>query len=169
MKSRIWEKYGQLIRYFTFGILTTVSSIVAYFVVLFIGQTAFSIHEESRLLDIVRLIAQIFQWVVGVVVAFFTNKKWVFTSGAAKGKTATRKQFLMFTGSRFATFWVDTALTFLTIWLLRDALDYQSFTFIIEFTPDVWAKIVANIFVVISNYLISKYIVFNKVRNKLKQ
>jgi putative flippase GtrA len=47
------------------------------------------------------------------------------------------------------------------VWLAQ-TLQYQPFTLIIEFTADVWAKGIAGVAVIIANYIISKYFVFNK-------
>lgn len=166
--KEFFKKHEQIIKYFLYGIITTVASLAAYFVTLYLGEILFSLRSDDPEFYAVRVVAQVVQWIVGVVVAFFTNKKWVFNADDIKGKDSV-KAFLMFSGSRFLTFWVDTALTFLTVWLLQDVMGYVPFKIIIEFTPDVWAKIVANIVVVISNYIISKYIVFRKARKGGKQ
>lgn len=159
-----YNDHRQIIRYLLFGIFTTVASLASYFLTLYLGEALLSLDTEDPEFYIVRIVAQVIQWIAGVIVAFFTNKKWVFDAGDLKGK-AEFKAFVMFAGSRFLTFWVDTALTLLTVWLLQDVLSYVPFRFIIEITSDVWAKIVANIVVVATNYIISKYIVFRKIRN----
>lgn len=158
-----YNDHRQIIRYMLFGVFTTVASLASYFLTLYLGKVLFSLNTEDPEFYIVRIVAQVLQWIAGVIVAFFTNKKWVFDAGDVKGKAAF-KAFVMFSGSRFLTFWVDTALTLLTVWLLQDVFSYVPFYFIIEITSDVWAKIVANVVVVATNYIISKYVVFRKIR-----
>ena len=93
-------KHKQLILYFVFGIVTTVCSLLACYLTLKLGVLIPALRDESgeptELLDI---IGSCVQWVSGVLVAFYTNKKWVFT-GSEQGKDATLKQLITFSGAR---------------------------------------------------------------------
>ena len=57
------------------------------------------------------------QWIVGVLVAFLTNKKWVFTD-AEKGTKATFKQLGIFSGARVATYFLEVFINLIFIALL---------------------------------------------------
>ena len=154
------KKYREVISYIFFGVITTAVSMGVYFAILSITEHGFSMDPDDRSFYTVRVIAQVLQWVSGVLVAFFTNKKWVFLSKSEE-KHQTAKELLKFTVSRVGTFLLDSALTIGTVWALISA-QYKSFTFIIEFTADVWSKVVAGVAVIIANYVLSKYLVFKK-------
>ena len=143
-----------------FGVITTVVSMGVYFAILTFAERALAIDPEGSNFYIVRIIAQILQWISGVLVAFFTNKRWVFISKSTE-KNQTAKEFLKFTFSRVSTFVLDSVLTIGTVWLFMK-FNYQPFTFIVEITADVWSKVIAGLAVMIANYVLSKYIVFKK-------
>ena len=100
------------------------------------------------------------QWIAGVLVAFFTNKKWVFNAGGTS-TNETARELGAFALGRVGTLGLDTLLTFGTVWILN-AFNYVPFKFILTFTADLWSKIVASVVVIISNYVISKFLVFKK-------
>lgn len=160
MIKRLFEKYREIITYIFFGVVTTVVSMGIYFAILLIAEHLGGISSEEPRFNIIRLAAQIVQWIAGVLVAFFTNKKWVFNAGGTTSKE-TSKELLSFSVGRVGTLGLDTVLTFGTVWLL-DALNYVPFKFILTFTADLWSKIVASIVVIIANYVISKFFVFKK-------
>ena len=160
------KKLRELIAYLIFGVLTTVVSMLIYFVILWVGEHLLALSPEGGAFYYVRIVAEILQWVGGVLFAFFTNKKWVFTE--ADREVSTLKQLRIFAGSRLLTLGLDALLTFGTVWLLQTA-GYKEFTltFIITLTvtADLISKIVAAVFVVISNYFISKIFVFKNKKN----
>jgi putative flippase GtrA len=103
------------------------------------------------------------QWIVGVVVAFFTNKKWVFTD-APDGRRNTAVQFGIFSFSRVGTYFLEVVLNLGAIGLL-DILGYNDHYLslgvtVVNLNSRLWAKIVSSIVVVIVNYIISKKWVF---------
>ena len=63
----------QLILYLLFGVITTVCSLLAWYVTMHVGVFVF--HDENgdptAFLDV---LGSTSQWIVGVVVAFITNK-----------------------------------------------------------------------------------------------
>lgn len=156
----LFKKYREIIVYLFFGVITTLVSMGVYFAILAIAEHVAHINPDEPVFNAIRLIAQALQWVAGVLVAFFTNKKWVFgASGTTKHETM--QELSKFALGRVGTLGLDTLLTFGTVWLL-DAVGYVPFKFILTFTADLWSKIVASVVVVISNYVISKFLVFKK-------
>ena len=158
--KNLFKKHREIITYIFFGVITTLVSWCVYFGILLVAEHIGEISPSETRFNAVRLAAQILQWVAGVLVAFFTNKKWVFNaSGTTKKETTS--ELVKFSFSRLGTLGLDTLLTFGTVWLLN-TLNYVPFKFILTFTADLWSKIVASVVVIITNYLISKFIVFKK-------
>lgn len=160
MIKRLFKKYREIITYIFFGVITTAVSMGVYFAILLFAEHIGGISSAEPKFNIIRLIAQIIQWIAGVLVAFFTNKKWVFNAGGTTAKE-TGRELLGFSLGRVGTLGLDTALTFGTVWLLN-AMNYVPFKFILTFTADLWSKIVSSIVVIIANYVISKFWVFKK-------
>ena len=158
--KNLFNKYREIITYIFFGVVTTLVSLGVYFTILLFAEHVGKISPDESIFNVIRLIAQIVQWVAGVLVAFFTNKKWVFNAGGTT-KQETARELSQFALARVGTLGLDTLLTFGTVWLLN-ALNYVPFKLILTFTADLWSKIVASIVVIIANYLISKFIVFKK-------
>lgn len=158
--KELFKKYREIIVYLVFGVITTAVSMGVYFAILILAEHIGGISPEAPEFNGIRLIAQILQWVAGVLVAFFTNKKWVFNAGGTTKKETARELF-QFALGRVGTLGLDTALTFGTVWALN-ALNYVPFKLILTFTADLWSKIVASVVVIIANYIISKFLVFKK-------
>lgn len=129
-----YKKHKEMLLYLFFGGLTFVISIVSYA----IFNVAFGINE---------LIANIISWVLAVLFAFFTNRIWVFD-----GKTDGAKEFLIqmlnFFGGRVATLVVEELILFIFI----TKLGFGSMA----------VKTVAQVIVIVLNYIISKLWVFRK-------
>ncbi len=130
----IYVKYKEPLLYLFFGGLTTLISIFVFW--LFNGP--FGLNE---------LVANLISWVLAVLFAFLTNKTWVFKStGQEKGFL---QLMLSFYAGRLLTLGVEELLLFVFItWLGFNSMA---------------VKIVAQIVVIILNYVISKLLVF---RNK---
>jgi putative flippase GtrA len=130
----LYKKYKEVLLYLFFGVLTTVVSIVTYAVF----NVVFGINE---------LIANVFSWILAVAFAFFTNRIWVF---AAPTKTVAEffKQMATFASGRLVTLAIEELilLVFITI------LHFNSIV----------VKIVAQVVVIVLNYVISKLVVFRK-------
>ena len=155
----------QMILYVLFGVVTTVCSLLAWYVTLHVG--VLFLHDENgdptAFLDILGSTAQ---WVVGVIVAFITSKKWVFPE-AARGRRAAIRQFGIFCSSRLLTYFLEVVINLGIIWLLEEMLLCQATVFSVfgsqvEIPARIWAKIASSIFVLISNFLISKLLVFRE-------
>ena len=161
----IYKKHELIIRYLVFGLITTIVSLLACYVT--VKSAALIWHDDNGDPNaIADTLGSISQWVVGVLVAFFTNKLWVFTN-AEKGVRATFKQLFVFSSSRVGTFFVEWLINLGIIALLDDLIHYNAPTIPLgfmdfELSSRIWAKIVSSIIVVITNYYISKLIVFKK-------
>ena len=129
------KKYKSVILYLVFGVLTTIVNIVAYFLL-----------DFNRLFNTV--INTSIAWVVAVIFAYVTNKKWVFES-KVKGFKDNFKEMMSFFGCRIATGLMDVGIMFVFVDILR--------------YDDMIIKIASNVLVVILNYVGSKLLVF---RNK---
>ncbi|MBJ7687810.1 GtrA family protein [Weissella confusa] len=129
-----FEKYKALILYGIFGVTTTIINVVSYALLLFVG-----INVQ---------IAVVFSWLLAVIVAYLTNRVWVFNSGAVT-KLELLREFISFMLARLATLVVEMVIIWFGVQLLNQ-------------DPIVW-KIIDNIVVITLNYIISKLIVF-KIR-----
>lgn len=129
----------EMILYVVFGGITTVVNILSFQVCI-------------NWLAIPTLIANGVAWVLSVLVAYTTNKIFVFESRTAT-VTAFLREIGLFFGARLLSFGVDE----LGIWLLVDVLHVHSGL----------SKIATNIIVLILNYLFSKWFIFaNKEKTK---
>lgn len=132
----LYLKYKEIINYLIFGVLTTVVSLVTYYICVY----TFINPEEAVQLQI----ANVISWFFGVAFAYITNRKFVFESNEQnKIKEASK-----FVTSRIATLLMDMAIMFIGVTLLK--------------FNDKIIKIVSQVVVIIANYLLSKIIVFNK-------
>lgn len=157
-------KNKQIILYLFFGFVTTVVSLAICFLTLEIGVKFINDGngQPNELLDV---IGSTTQWISGVIVAFFTNKRWVFTE-AEKGTQAGFKQFGVFAGSRVGTYFLEVVINLLVIKLF-ELCGYVAITLLgIEITSRFWAKFISSVVVVISNYYISKLLVFKEKKTE---
>ena len=70
MINKLYIKYKEIIWYLVFGILTTIVSLITYFLLTY---TVIDVNNPFML-----QIANIISWVTSVTFAYFTNKKYVF-------------------------------------------------------------------------------------------
>ena len=155
------KKRNEVAIYLLFGTLTTAVAMLTYFGVLKFGESVLSIDSTDNLFYLVRVAAELLQWIAAVAFAFFTNKFFVFTD--ADRDVPWLKQLLIFACGRLITLALDTMLTLGAVKLLHSA---GFFSCTLElFAPlvldaDFIAKMIASVVVVITNYFISKYLVF---------
>ena len=137
----IYKKYQEIINYLIVGILTTLVSIFTYFI--------FSLILDINN-NILFMLANILSWICAVVFAYITNKKFVFNSTTSNRKEEI-KVFSLFVSSRITTLLIELIFMFLTVkvLLLNDKI----------------SKVIAQIIVIILNYIISKIFVFKKKKN----
>lgn len=132
----IYYKNPEIWNYLIVGLLTTVVSLVTYFVV---TRTFLNPNEKLEL-----QIANIIAWVFAVMFAYVTNRIFVFKS---KNKNIV-SEFSKFVGSRIASLLMDMSIMFVIVSLLS--------------LSDIIGKIASQIVVTIANYILSKLIVFKK-------
>lgn len=133
----IYKEHKEGINYLIFGGLTTVLSLAVYYIL------TFTILNPKNAIEL--QIANVISWVVGFLFAYFTNRKYVFESKTNNVKGEFFKFFL----SRIFTLILDMVIMFLFVTLLH-------------FNNKIM-KIVSQIIVIVGNYILSKFIVFNKV------
>ncbi len=156
MIRKLLQKYQELVRYIIVGVLTTVLSTGAYFLLYYLLEKGSLSHYAGR-------IATIVSWFIAVLFAFFANKLAVFRSRSMAPGVFLR-EFVLFFGCRFATLVFDYAFIWATV-------DYLGATPTAAAWPPLYArlhpylmKLVDDFFVTIFNYVISKFLIFT--RNK---
>lgn len=130
------KQFDEIIRYVIVGGLTTVVSLGTYYV------CVYTFLDASNSLQL--QLANIISWISSVTFAFFTNRKYVFKS------TAQRKlrEASAFFASRISTLLLDMGCMFLFVTAIG--------------MNDRIAKILVQFIILISNYLLSKFVVFKK-------
>lgn len=124
---------------------------------LFFGGLAFLVSIGTfalfnRLMMMNELIANIISWIITVFFAFVTNRKWVFTSAAEDIEKGFLVQMFRFYGGRIATLVIEEAILFVFI----TKIHFNSMA----------VKIIAQIVVIVLNYIISKVWVFKSKKRK---
>ncbi len=165
--KKIWKKYREIIMYLIFGVLTTVVGMGTYFVILTVAEKGLGVLPTDPSYNAVRVVAQILQWVLAVLFAYFTNKHFVFRAG--KGNEV--KRLTEFFAARLFSLGADTLVTFGVIFVLVRSgyraveTNFGFLPFSVGFTADFWGKIAAAAVVIVLNYLLSKFIVFKKEKD----
>lgn len=130
----IYKKNKELINYIIVGCMTTVVS----FTTLFIFHSLLNVRVE---------LANIISWILAVLFSFIMNKLVVFES-KSKEKGLLIKEFTSFVGARILSFFIDEGLLILGVDVLH-------------FNPYI-VKAISEVFVVVTNYFFSKFVVFKK-------
>lgn len=136
----LYKKYKEIINYLIFGVLTTIVSLATKYLLLF------TIFDASNAVQLQSSI--IISWVVAVLFAYFTNRKFVFES-TNKNKF---KEFVNFVVARLATL----LLEMLIMWFFVTLLKLNSDFYVVLFT------IISQVVIIIGNYMFSKLFVFRK-------
>lgn len=130
----IYDKYKEGILYLFFGALTTLVNIISYTIL-------------AKLIHIDYLVSNVIAWILSVLFAYVTNKKYVFES-----KTTTKKELLKeissFFVARILSLLLDMVVMCIGISLLH--------------INDIVIKILSNVLVIIANYFMSKLLIFNR-------
>lgn len=141
-------KYKEFILYALFGVLTTLANLFVFLLMTYI------FGEELYLLN------NAVAWIAGVVVAFVTNKIWVFNSKSWKIKVWL-KEFSEFVTARLLSFVFEEAGMMLFVDVLN--VGEKSVTvFGFDITGQIIAKLLLSVVVVILNYVFSKFVIFKK-------
>lgn len=131
-----YKKYREIINYLIFGVLTTIVNLLSYYL---LTSTILSPNQALHL-----QIANVISWVVSVVFAYITNRKYVFNSS----NDNIVKEITDFVGARVITLLLDMAIMFIGVTLFNFS--------------DKIIKILSQVLVIISNYIFSKIFVFKK-------
>lgn len=137
MLNQLFNKYKPVISYLFWGVVTTIVNIGVFAIL-------------SDYLHLFYQVSNVIAWFVSVLVAYVSNKLWVFNSHTeTTGQLVTEavRFFLM----RTATLAIDIIILYIGITLLNG--------------NDIIVKIIDNVVVVTSNYAFSKMVVF---KNKQK-
>lgn len=127
-------RYREQILYLVFG-----------FLAFLVSMGTFALAD--RVLMMPTLVANVFSWVITVAFAYLTNRTWVFESKATGFKPIIR-EILSFSAGRLLTLIIEELMLFVGVTLL--AFD------------SILVKLVAQVVVIILNYVISKFVVFKK-------
>lgn len=137
MIKNIYLKNKEIINYLIFGVLTTLVSLITYYLL------TSTILNPSNQIEL--QIANIISWITCVTFAYITNKIYVFNS---KDKNIT-KEILKFYSSRLTTLFIDMLLMFILVTKL-------------EFNDKI-IKVIIQVIIIILNYILSKLLVFKKL------
>ena len=138
MKSikELFYKYEEIISYLIVGGLTTMVSLITYYLLVY------TILDPN--IGIELQIANIVSWIFSVTFAYFTNRKYVFKS---KNKISF-KEGISFYISRIGTLFLDMLMMYV-------------FVTVLGFNDKI-IKFVVQIIVINLNYILIKFIVFKK-------
>lgn len=142
--KELYLKYKEIINYLFFGVLATVVSLGVKYLLLFTVLDAANAFELQ--------LSVIISWVAACTFAYITNRLWVFES---KSKEIVKEITKFFT-SRLVTLGLEMLIMFIFV----TALGLNSDIWVIVWT------VVAQIVVIVGNYILSKLIVF---KNKKKE
>lgn len=134
--KELYLKYKEIVNYLVVGGITTLISLIVYY------SSVYTFLDPHNALQL--QIANILSWIVGVIFAYFTNRKYVFESqNPNRIEEATK-----FLGSRLSTLLLDMLIMYLgvTIFMCNDKI----------------MKIISQVLVIVGNYIISKFFVFKK-------
>lgn len=130
---KLYRKNEELVKYLFFGGLGFFVSIIAF--------------EIPRLLGVNIVASNVISWIVAVIFIYFTNRKFVFNSDK-KDKKSVAIEVVSFFAARLFTLLLET----LCILLIADVLHWG----------DLFAKCVGQFVVIVTNYILSKFIIFKK-------
>lgn len=126
------EKYKSVVMYLFFGVCTTIINIFIY------NLFYFNLYFTN-------VGSTIIAWIGAVLFAFITNKLFVFESKSFSTNIVLY-ELIPFLGCRLATGVLDLGIMFITV----DCLQQNAL---------IW-KIISNFFVIIINYIASKFVIF---------
>lgn len=133
-----YRKHKEVLLYLLFGALAMVVSIGSYWLC-------------SEPLSMGVLVANIISWIAAVSFAYVTNRVWVFQQKTHGFGQLLAQMFRFFSG-RVATLVVEE----LILWVFIEQLHFGNMA----------VKIVAQVVIIVLNYIISKFLVFRKGEKK---
>ena len=129
-----YKKYKQVILYLFFGGVTTVQNILTYYIF-------------AHLLGVNNMVSTVIAWFFSVLIAYVTNKIYVFESKSTGRKHLVKEMFLFFY-YRFLSGLIDLTIMFVFVNMLH--------------FNDIVIKIISNVVVIIANFVFSKLLIFKK-------
>lgn len=129
-------RYKEIINYLIMGVLTTVVSLASYYVCVL---TFLNPQEPVQLQA-----ANVISWVISATFAYLTNRRFVFES---RNRNLI-KEASAFYLSRLGTLLLDMLIMFVSVSVMG--------------MNDKIAKLIVQVIVVIANYVLSKFFVFQK-------
>lgn len=141
MLQKAWKllrNYREIILYLIFGGLTTLVNLVVFWLLM------------GRMGSASTLVPTAVAWVISVLFAYLTNRRWVFQSRASGGEAILREMGSFF-GGRVLTGLLDLAIMYLAVDILG--------------APATPTKLLSNVLVILLNYIISKLWVFRKTES----
>lgn len=129
-----YKRYKQPLMYTFFGGLTTIISIAVF------GFFSYVVCMDE-------ITANSISWIIAVLFAYITNRIWVFHA-VTDGVAEKLREMTAFFGGRLLTLLFETVMLLIFVTWLR--------------LNKMLIKLIATIFVMILNYVISKIFVFRK-------
>lgn len=130
--SKCWQRFGQLLKYGFWGILVTLFNLLLLY-----------LFVEGRMHY---LVANVLSYSIAVVVSYFTNSYFVFTSSEKKSFV----HFVKFLIVRIISIACDSSLLYITVSI-----------FALPLMP---AKVAISFLIILLTYLANKLYVFGKKR-----
>ena len=130
----LYKKYEEIINYIVVGGVTTIISILSYYLFRIILSSNTNLNVQ---------ISTVFSWIVAVTFAYFANRIFVFKSNNSK-----KIESVKFITSRIMSLLIEMLVMLILTAVLK--------------INDKIAKILVQFIIVVLNYLFSKIFVFKK-------
>ncbi len=144
----LFLKYRETISYIFFGAITTLVNLVVF--------KLFNVILGEDLY----LISNTIAWVAAVLVAFFTNKLWVFES-KSWAPAVVRRELPAFVGARVFSYLFEEAGLLLTVGIMGLGEWTLALPFI-TLSGEMVCKVFLQVVVLVLNYIFSKLVIFRK-------
>ena len=144
----LFLKYRETIAYIFFGAVTTLVNLVVF--------KLFNVILGEEMY----LVSNTIAWAAAVLVAFFTNKLWVFES-KSWAFSVIRRELPTFVGARIFSYLFEEAGLFLTVGLMGLGEWMLALPFI-TVSGEMVCKVFLQVVVLVLNYIFSKLVIFKK-------
>ena len=164
------QKHREILAYLFFGVITMLVSFAVFYATIFVSNHFFGALADGK--DSARylawnVVANILKWCSGVLVAFYTNRKWVFKD--ADKSISAGKQLLVFAEGRVITLIMAMVLQYLLELLFAliivNDVTVLGFVFSAEIIGTTAALFIYSVIEVVANYFFSKIFVFKNKKS----
>ncbi len=131
--QNFYDRHESVLLYLVVGGMTTAIAIITQYI--------------PAYLELPTEVNTTISWICAVTFAFFANKVWVFKNKSDTGKDWI-SQAAAFYGARAVTYFMELGFMILTVRVLRQ--------------NEYIMKLIAQIFILVINYLFSKLVIFRK-------